>query len=900
MYCEKIKQDINLRYEYLSRLSVCRDESTSDFEIPDILKICSALAADIAAGQARIRRLLFLFPRSFESALWLAVCSCLATMKNDFLHALGRHPPFLKGKKLLLDNEYVVEFDGEKHINGQRFMWIKFKNQKDISLSRKTFPIRERLRFQPISTNRPLSVYRHTPPPPLHPLDQLLKIQSYGNRALFRNSVILVSFQGRTREFAAKICVSPDLMGKDGKKIVVPLIDLFQWGNINSDGIMNPWHHHQIDAQPVLAVASDLLSVREHFREGTGSSPLIILDGSSSFSRDLDALDELLDRSFPFIAVMEQGEEDGTRLLSDRSFGIWKWSQKEIQPLISKENKSHFVLTGSPFFHFNRSLKNYARRKVGEFLCNDPVIQSAAEKLEALHMEMEGGSPEIDLLLAKLYSCLLPVARLIRPVWYTGNSDWKQKIEKRIEKAESELSRNAVWISNAATENIRGFLKDIRAIVSSRDALHSAKVEALRKIILEDGKGPVSIVASDPTERMLAENYWKENHAGNNRIHFCCPSTLIDNYTDYRKRVICGWLGTQRMRQIMDSYTAEEVMILSYPFERKWLHSAMDRWKHAAVRGLGTEGKAKLLNVRPEDLPPAEPDDRQEKPPEGSSRAFDISRFELRLRSYRRAAMVEADHSGEVTVNATFVEFSEDRFAFLTESYRVPVITDLFAGKATESDEIPRRTVSELRTGDYVIFREGSQGDLIREIAGKGLEKAGKGHLREVAGIWKTALKEFAGRAIEKISKNQKVTTGKDSPEDVSFFVAEVLKQKGCKRHPQTVRNWLTDDDIIGPRSAKDLKTIAEVTRHTDLNTRFQEVRRAIKEVRGAHLQASRFLAKNLLAALPGYIGSSDSQSLEVDIEGLGKAVVARVEYIEEELKEVDTTKVNRLFSEEE
>jgi len=900
MYCEKIIQEINQKNEYLFRLSICGDESPLHFEIPDILKICSILSTGIAFGQSEIRRLLFLFPRSAESALWLAVCTCLATLKNDFLSAVEKLPPFSKGQKLLLDNKFVVEFDGEEHIDGQRFMWVKYKEQKEVPLSRKIFPIHERLRFQPVSTQKQLSVFKHTPAPSLHPLDQLLKIQSYGNRALFQNRVILVSLLGKARDFATRTPVRVQSKQKNENKIGYALADLFQWGNINADGIMNPWHHHQIKAQPVLAVASDLLSVREYFRERTGSSPLLILDGSSSFFRDLDALDEVLDNPLPSIAIVERGEAETARLLSDRSFGIWDWSRNEIQAIISEENGSHIAHRKSPFFHFNRSLKNYSRMKVEEILCEDPVIQSAADKLEALHMETGGGSQEINLLVSRLYGCLLPVARLIRPVWYTKNTDWKQKIMSRIEKAESGLSRHKMWITSTADQNIRGFLGDIRKIVSDGGSRHSAKAGALREVIPGHGEGPFAIVASDVMERMLVQNYWKENLAGVDRIHFCCPSTLFDNQTDYRKMIICGWLGAKRMRQIMESFMAEEIIILTYPFEKAWLRSVMDRWRDTTTGGLNAETKAKLLRVMPDELPPPDSIEEERDERDKYGRAFDISEFELKLRAYRMAAMAEADHSGEATASAKFAEFSEDRFAFLTESYRIPVITDLFSGRTTESDEIPRKTVSELKPGDYVIFREGSQGDLIREMADQGLEKAGKRHLRRVAGIWRTALKEFASSVIEILLKNQKIIPEEHSPEDATFIVAEVLKQKGCKRHPQTVRNWLTDEDIIGPRSAGDLKTIAEVTGHADLNARFQEIRRAIKEVRGAHLQASRYLAESLISALPGYISSGDSRSLEVDIEGLGKAVVARVEYTEDELREVGITKTNRLLSEEE
>lgn len=897
MYWNKIKSEINQRHEYLFRLFAHSGNTSPASKIPRILKISSSLAADMAAEQTECQRLAFLFPTAFDSAVWIAVGSALALIRTDFLPAVENLPAFSKGQRLILDNKWVVEFDGEEKINGQRFMWLKFKNQKNVFSSRKIFPVSERLRLQPTATFKQLTLMDNMPPQssiPVCPLDQLIEIKSYGNRSIFFNRVILVSRVGKTRDFISKTFVSAS--ENSGP---IPFKDLFQWGSIDIEGNIEPWSSHQVEAEPVIAVASNLSGVREYFQSEHHVNPLIILDGSSSFLNNLDSLDDVLATGCPVVSVMEQGEDEGIRLLPERSFKAWVWSKNEIRALERSNSEGHYYKKNSPFTLFQRSIKNYAKREIEPVTCDDSLIQATAEKLNTFTHEISSDKPDIRELEGMLYGCLLPLAKLVRPVEYFGGTEWKQKIEKRFQRVESKFFRNKLWLTEKEDSFINGLIVDLRKVFLHNNLQNNGKINVLPKLIFfAHAGGNVAVIVENAEEKFIAENYWKSCLENIDNVYFCGPNT-INTEIDYKRMIICGWLGTDKMRLLLDSCLAPKIMVLLYPFENIWLQSVMRKWKRNMVHGLHTSEKANLLNIDSADYPKDYQTGEHEHEPVGSNKDFDISEFELRHRLQRQTAFANAVSPGEATTEAIQVELSEDRFAFLTKSFKVAVVNDLLSGKATEADEIPRGTVAELKTGDYVIFREGAESDLIREIAERGLEKSGRKNLIKVAELWKQALRNFEKKAPQIVSY-LKEKTGEYYYGDTTSAVAFILRKMGCNRHRQTIRNWLTNDDLIGPRSDKDLQIIADTTGNTELKSRLQDVRLAIKEVRGAHLQASRFLARKLIESLPGYLKNITTQTMTVEIEGIGNAVVAQVEYVAEKPTILSTAKVNRLLMEEE
>src|SRR5207302_11211668 len=76
-------------------------------------------------------------------------------------------------------------------------------------------------------------------------------------------------------------------------------------------------------------------------------------------------------------------------------------------------------------------------------------------------------------------------------------------------------------------------------------------------------------------------------------------------------------------------------------------------------------------------------------------------------------------------------------------------------------------------------------------------------------------------------------------------------RANGCYATVFTIRHWVNSDVTIGPRREEDLAAIANATKNPEFQAKLYEVKAAIREVRGAHLQASSFLINKLLSASP-------------------------------------------------
>ena len=152
-----------------------------------------------------------------------------------------------------------------------------------------------------------------------------------------------------------------------------------------------------------------------------------------------------------------------------------------------------------------------------------------------------------------------------------------------------------------------------------------------------------------------------------------------------------------------------------------------------------------------------------------------------------RKGMIPLGAVGEETIPARPVSFLGDAYAFLTDNFRIPVITDLVSGVAGEIYKIPRRRLDAIQTGDVLVFRESGRKDVIQSLADAQIGPEAPA-IRECAARWHRALRE--------------------SGHDEATLMAE-LQQVNCPRTLQTVRGWLADDSMIGPQTKADLEAIA-------------------------------------------------------------------------------------------
>src|SRR5262249_36973620 len=230
---------------------------------------------------------------------------------------------------------------------------------------------------------------------------------------------------------------------------------------------------------------------------------------------------------------------------------------------------------------------------------------------------------------------------------------------------------------------------------------------------------------------------------------------------------------------------------------------------------------------------------------------------------------------GEDNIPARLVNFSDGSCAFVTETLRIPVITELVSGKRGESYKNPLRELRENYSGDVFVFREGGRKEVIRDLADAQLGPEAP-VIREIAARWQQALRESG---LGEASLVQKL-------EDVN-----------CTRTVQTARLWLNDDSMIGPLKEADLEAIAYALGDQKLLESAPEVWKAIQALRSEHLSAGMRLTRILLEKLPERLAELRDGRARIEIDNATSAWIVQVDRIADRAELQPRSQINTVLA---
>lgn len=866
---QQLKQYLELSYDFFGRINVSGSSGQQGVAIHPVMRLSTSLALKTMYATGK-NRLVVLLPSRLDCAKWLATLCTFHVMKEDYQGSSGV-TKFSPGQRLLV-NRCIVEFLGEEFSSeyNRWYMWVKCGDSAKYRMA-----LDRALAFQPVSTSRPLSSLEaiaravdsaeHLD----NAVDNILRIRTMGNKALFKANIILVSRIGETERFIRENQIN-------GSSI----IDLFLWGKLDVEGNVSIVGPQQIQGNPCCIISADLFGVCSYIHDNPQKSKGIILDGSRSYINSLQVLDDILDERIPVVAVCDLLDTEHLQHLADRGFNIWQWNKKNIvqSGAITETRKV------SPFSYLNDSMWNYCNRKINVVLCHHPQLDTVVEAAIKLS-KLISHDEQLNIPHGRLIQLVNNLSRLIR----MPEQSWSEHLQRKLQSLQQQLNSHQQWLPDKAVQCIGIIFEGLADLAERLFASDDHKVDRLYKLINETPESNITAVLVAGTEEAeLSRQYWEtrlpEEKLRN--IRFVTLPDLVSSERSFAPNqvIICGWLGGEKMFPLLHSNIAPYFTILVYPFEEKWFGAAQQAWTKQNSFNIRASDFADMLGLTEKDLEAIE--HKAEEPPKAVGKdEFDIFEFELKIRTYRYRSYVSSGDTREEVSRAKLVVFAGDRFAFLTESHRLPVVTDVMKEKGSE-EEFPRKDVSQLQAGDYVLFQESNR-DIIREIADKGLVKAGQSNLRQVAGLWRESLRD-AYRRI---------------PDGLAGLVA-LLQSAGCRRHPVTIRNWVFDEDQIGPGMMSDLQRIAKATGSTSLTDRLDEVKGAISRVRGAHREASAHIRNRLLASLPEIVGGkrlSDyaNGSMVLNLDEFGQVAILRIEEIGDDWEEIPATSVNRLLSEE-
>src|SRR5437764_87179 len=226
---------------------------------------------------------------------------------------------------------------------------------------------------------------------------------------------------------------------------------------------------------------------------------------------------------------------------------------------------------------------------------------------------------------------------------------------------------------------------------------------------------------------------------------------------------------------------------------------------------MSSKRKMELIGLSSENIGIREGDADLEKV--GSMAKFDLPEEQFLI----RRKSVTAPDSGEQDelVEASYVDFAGPTFAYLTDGHDLPVINSYISGDQANPGKVPLRSVEQLKVGDYVMFRESGDSDIIRFLAEDEIGKGPYEKLRSAAGRWRTALR--------KLGTEPRV-------------VCERLRRVGFSRRIETLRSWLADESRIRPQDINDVRKIADASQDAELLALLPEVERARDRLMSLHI----------------------------------------------------------------
>ncbi|MEJ7848382.1 MAG: DrmE family protein [Pyrinomonadaceae bacterium] len=862
-YWENLTLKISSEYPFIPKFHFCTENSEGFYPLPVLLQLASYSALSLTEPERKNKRLAVFFPYSDSIDCWVTAVAALAAISIQATPEQFTLPELIPGSRVLVDGADHIYKGTEVHSGTDLYVFEYANGIRKIPLS-------QRFRIQPSVSGRQLTKKGKAPIRSF--IDGLLGTQLQGNTSMLRTSIILISSVNETKEIIGRLKFACDR--EDKNKNSEKAVNAFGWANLTSDGEVRPWGSSGKDQEPVVLVGSNLSSVNDYLEYDSESLSLIIIEGSSHL-RDHITFQSLVAKNIPVMLVLSAKDIDCIKDLKASNFDFWTWSKDELKTFCSEVEPQK----DNVFFELERKINTFVDFEIKTALCSNSKLEESYELLDALKSVITEDDYHAIQIIEQLFFILIRVTRI---VVITGSISAEIKNKLSDLEADSETFQYLI-----KKEQYRLILESICSLREGIDLLEKssdAKPEEIIKLvkrIRQHSKGSICIILGNigfPESKKLLRG--KLSFARN--IFFETSKSLKPGNA-FDHLILSGYLKRHRMLDVFDKVSSENLTVLGYPYEQDWIKSVRQQFDGLFRNTSSLRTFEVFTGASTEEMPSLRPIESEPETvlKEPAILTSGLGEFEIKLNEFRRQRILRSvgdDPDGNKTA-ANCVTFGRGSFAFLTEHYSVPAVTNLLDKNET-IQEIPHKKVKDIQEGDLLLFRESSSQNIIREMADFGLKRKGKAEIRKKANRWRAAL----------------VTVYEENDRNLSRLM-ESLAEYGCKRNAGTVKNWLFNENLIAPRDENDIIAITVAAGDDDLDQKLHEIHSAIAQVRSAHIQASHQIIKQLNAHLVENLSSIESTILSFEIEGLGKVFLVRVESVAAEQYFVPVHKVNRLLN---
>lgn len=846
------------RFPFIKNIIFSGNRSDKFCKVPDIIKIPALALLDVI-DSGEPARLAFILPKTETIPIWLSFLTafyCIKGQVEDYNY--NNLPELIFGQKVLLDGKDYV-YKGKEFIDNEDFYVLEMAGGVVQKI-----PQSKRLRIQHSISERKLTKTDQLPLDGI--IDDLLETNLRGNTSMLSTSVLLVAGTVDTKQTISGIFAnSTKKMKTESKR--EKLMDVFGWGNIYN-GEIKPWGSSGKKEEPCVLVCSDFTETEEFIEDNPERVKVVIVDGSSSL-RDSEAFKQLTaEHKIPIVFILSGKDLDALGSLEKKDFKFWGWNKEELASITENLNDK----STNPFKDLVKKTRSSANFRIDSISCSAPALPKAFESLEKVAETLSKDDFHTHAYTDKLRPSLFHLTRS-----FALPECLIKKARETLSNLKKDITKS-IYIKTEHVENLSAAVNCLERSLTEFDH-EDSKFNRLRNLIKDlcKSRERVCIVLANWEFKAIAA-YLKRKLPFPNKLDFANISNLRSKdfrSKDFDHMIVCGYLRRGHMHKILDAASHSGLIIFSYEHETDWIDSVKRNYDDM-FGGNKLRTYKKFASMSPTER--KEPVKVEKEVP--GTRLED---FEFKINASRRKRILaKLDGEGGNKVSARCLAFVRGNIAFVTESYKAPVVTDLI-GDSQKGENIPQRKINSIQVGDYLLFRESSDQDLIKETADIGLKKAGKEDLRKKSARWRVALETIY------------MECGKDSRK-----VWERLSMGyGCSRNISTVRGWLFDKNLIAPRDKADIEKIMYAAGDDELEAVLDETHEAIENVRSAHRQAAHQIIKKLNKAVAENIDDIEESDFAIEFEGVGTVTLVCAESIDSECSQVPSHKVNRLLTEE-
>jgi hypothetical protein len=853
------------RYPLLARLRVAAKDSPDQTEALPLY-----LGLMLAAMESKSRApCCFILPRKGNTAHLSALLFALNKFIEDY-HGLDRkiaETKFIKDQKVFVrPPNKVYRYRGIHEANP---LWIELGTLDGVGWQ--SFPLSDVRRLEVTNLNSPAGKLGQIPANAREtPFDRLMEVNTAGNYAAFLNHVLLLDYQVDFENLVNNIHLQNVNILPD----MPPLGELLPLGSLSqpdNGGSVRPkkWNFLNFRCDPLVAVTSSQEKLVAACKAAEPHSKVVIVNGLGLLASHLQTYDDVVE-SQRLVIIAEHDEQEQMQALADRGCKFWWLGQRDIS--MSVGNEAMIETTAKIFGPVLRSARNESRMEIQSEVCEDPLLNDIAIRLvtidAAVKADVTGTARSI---VSRTYKLLNDVASLFQ----TPTRDELHRLTDQLSTIRRELERDKHWIADAAIIMDICCLFDLA--LSGAHRLGQAKGDLLRNFFRKKREHPgeqSGILARNNGQVKQLENW-------SNRFGFAArvfTSSTLPEDASFDCIACVAWPGGDAFQRTAQRFLAPSITMIGYAFEINWLKQCHRKLRQRPQLPSLTQGEKSALMKDAKTVRIEWPDE----PDQGGfettlpAPSFSIFDFESRLRSVRKGGTV-SPITTEEAIAAKYVGFRGDSYAYVTQAHRLPIVTDLLAAKEATRQKTPMKEIEQVRVGDFAVFRDGGNRDVIQVIADRQLQRTGQdaASLRKRANLWVEVLRDTGLRADQILAQ---------------------MTEFGAGKTLLTIRNWLSDDSIIGPGLKTDLDTIARLAKSNELEEAKDAVWAAIKQIRGAHLSAGTWLTNVLLQKLPSCLGEIEESGTKINIEDVVTAWVVQVEDISPQFEQFPRSSVNRLL----